>query len=141
MPDMRAINTAVIDEFRRSGGALSGKMAGRPILLLTTTGRTSGTPHTTPLVFVDDGGRRVVVASNGGARTEPDWYRNLLASPNATVEVGTITIDAVASVTAGTERARLFDQLTATFPEIADYVTSAGREIPVVVLAKAHEDG
>lgn len=130
-------NPAIIDEYRRSGGTLSGVLAGLPVLLLTTTGRTSGRPHTTPLGYVSDGVRLVVAASAAGAPEDPDWYRNLVASPTVTVEVGTDTFTAEAAVATGTDRDRYFDQLAAALPPLAGYAAGAGREIPVVVLTPA----
>jgi deazaflavin-dependent oxidoreductase (nitroreductase family) len=81
--DMRAHNQKVIEEFRANGGA-----GDRPLLLLTTTGVRSGARRTTPMMYVPDGDRLLVIASNAGAPKHPDWYRNLAADPRVTVEVG-----------------------------------------------------
>ena len=139
--DMRAINPAVIAEYRRSRGRLSGDMAALPVLLLTTTGRRTGERHTTPLGYVEDDGRYVVAASAGGAPSDPDWYRNLVASPRVTVEAGPDAWAAVATVADGPDRVHLFDRLAATLPGMADYAATAGREIPVVVLTRGEADG
>jgi deazaflavin-dependent oxidoreductase (nitroreductase family) len=132
--DLKSINPAVIEEYRRSGGSLTGPMAGLPVLLLTTTGRRSGGSHTVPLGYVQDGAGFVVAASAGGAPADPDWYRNLSASPTVAVEVGADRYRAHARRATGPDRDRLFDRLAATLPGLADYAVSAGREIPVVVL-------
>lgn len=137
MTDMREHNRALIAEYRQSEGALSGPMAGAPIVLLTTSGRRSGRPHTTPLGFVEDRGRLVVAAANGGAVGDPDWYRNVVASPTVSVELGSRAWRAVAEVVDGAERDRLFGRLADTLPGMTDYAAAAGRTIPVVVLAEA----
>jgi deazaflavin-dependent oxidoreductase (nitroreductase family) len=131
---MTAINTSVIEQYRRNGGRLSGPMADLPVLLLTTTGRRSGRPHTTPLGYVTDGARFVVAASAGGAAADPNWYHNLLAVPSVTIEVGPDTHTAQASIARGAYRDRLFDRLAATLPGMSDYAARRTREIPVVVL-------
>src|SRR5438105_2972444 len=86
--DMKAFNRKLIEEFRANRGQLSGQMAGRNLLLLTTTGARSGQPRTTVLGFGKDGNRYVVVASGNGAPRHPAWYVNLQANPVVTVEVG-----------------------------------------------------
>jgi deazaflavin-dependent oxidoreductase (nitroreductase family) len=139
--DMRAINPGVITEYRRSGGRLSGERAGLPVLLLTTTGRRTGEPHTTPLGYVEDEGRHVVAASAGGAPSDPDWYRNLVASPRVSIEVGAGAWAAVATIAVEPDRQHLFDRLASTLPGMSDYATAAGREIPVVVLSRERAGG
>ena len=81
-------NQAIIKEFRANGGKVGGRFAGTPVLLLHTTGARSGQPRVNPVVYTTDGGRLVIVASKGGAPTNPDWYYNLVANPVVTVEVG-----------------------------------------------------
>lgn len=132
--DMSAINPEVIDEYRRTGGVLSGEMAGLPVLLLTTTGRRSGESRTTPLGYIEDRGRFVVGAAAGGAPSDPDWYHNLVAYPSVTVEVGWDAHAAEATVTTGPERDRLFERLASTLPGMRDHGATVEREIPVVVL-------
>jgi len=136
MMDMREMNQAVIAEHRRTGGQVTGELAGIPVLLLTTTGRRSGRPHTTPLGFVDDGGRLFVAGSNAGSPTHPNWYRNLLVTPSATVEVDGRTVDVTAVELHGDERDRAFERLKAALPPMADYEAIAGRTIPVVALVE-----
>src|SRR2546421_2627703 len=86
--DMKAFNKQLVEDFRRNGGELSGPMAGRKLLLLTTIGARSGQPQTVVLGFGREGDRFLIIASNNGAAQHPFWYRNLLAKPEVTVEVG-----------------------------------------------------
>jgi deazaflavin-dependent oxidoreductase (nitroreductase family) len=107
---------------------------GSKILLLTTTGRTSGEPRTTPLIHVADGERWVVIASNGGADHHPAWYRNLEADREATVEVKADEVPVVATTAEGEERERLWTAMIGEWPAYDDYQAKTEREIPVVVL-------
>src|SRR5215203_5128043 len=107
MADNNDFNQQVIAEFRANGGKVGGMFEGSPMMLLTTTGAKSGQPRTAPLVYTTDGDNIVIIASKGGAPTNPDWYHNLLANPIATVEVGTDRYEARARVTSGEERTRL----------------------------------
>src|ERR1700684_1143228 len=100
-------NRQIIEEFRAHGGKVGGPFEGAPMLLLTTTGAKSGQARTAPLVYLPDGDRYVVFASKAGAPTNPDWYHNLVANPNVRIEVGTSTIEVVASEAIGAERDRL----------------------------------
>ena len=109
---------------------------GSKILLLTTTGRSSGEPRTTPLIHRVDGDRWVIVASNGGATDDPAWLKNLQASPQATVEVKADTVPVVASVAEGDERARLWAQMNEVWPDYDAYQAKTDREIPVVLLTR-----
>src|SRR6266571_8130919 len=103
MADRNDWNRKMIDEFRANGGKVGGMWEGRPLLVLTTTGAKSGRRHTTPTMYLRDGNRLLVFASKGGAPTHPDWYHNLVAHPEVTVEVGTETFDAIAVVTEDSE--------------------------------------
>lgn len=107
---------------------------GSKILLLTTTGRTSGEPRTTPLIHVADGDRWVIIASNGGAADDPAWFKNLTAAPDATVEVKADTVPVTATIAEGDERARLWAQMNEVWPDYDVYQAKTDREIPVVVL-------
>jgi deazaflavin-dependent oxidoreductase (nitroreductase family) len=129
-------NQQVIAEFRANGGKVGGPFAGSPLLLLTTTGAKSGQLRTTPLVHTMDGDRIVIIASKGGAPTNPDWYRNLVANPTATVEMGTEKFQVRARVAEGEERQRLYDHQAALMPNFAEYQTKTTRQIPVVVLER-----
>ena len=122
--------------FRLTRGLVGSRMGkSMPVLLLTTTGRKSGKRRTTPLLYIEDAGRYVVVASVGGAPKHPAWYLNLQADPSATLEVRGRTL-AVRAETAGPEeRARLWRALTAMYPTYDTYQARTAREVPVVVLA------
>lgn len=137
MADRNDFNQNLIDEFRANGGKVGGMFADRPMMILTTTGAKSGQPRTIPLVYTTDGNRYVIIASKGGAPTNPDWYYNLLANPAATVEVGTETFPAQASVASGAERERLYAAQAELMPAFADYQKNTPREIPVIVLERA----
>src|SRR5215210_5617877 len=104
---MKAFNQNLIEEFRANDGKVGGRFEGRPVLLLTTTGAKSGRQFTIPLVYLQDGERRLIFASKAGAPGHPDWYHNLVANPTVKVEVGTETYDARAVVITGDERDRL----------------------------------
>jgi deazaflavin-dependent oxidoreductase (nitroreductase family) len=122
--------------YRDTAGARGYDWRGAKILLLTTTGRTSGEPRTTPLIHRVDGDRWVVIASKGGAPDHPDWYKNLQADPEATIEVQADEVPVVATVAAGDERNRLWGTMTEAWPAYDDYQGKTEREIPVVVLTR-----
>ncbi|GLZ39483.1 nitroreductase/quinone reductase family protein [Actinokineospora sp. NBRC 105648] len=129
-------NDQVITEFRANQGRVGGYFEGARLILLTTTGARSGTPHTTPLGYLPDGGERVIViGSAGGSPRHPDWYRNLLANPSATVEDGILTYDADATVLTGPERAEVWARAVEADPGWAAYQEKTTRELPVVALA------
>jgi deazaflavin-dependent oxidoreductase (nitroreductase family) len=132
----REFNRGVIEEFRANQGRVSGPFEGAPMMLLTTTGAKSGQARTSPVVYTRDGERFVIVASKAGAPTHPDWYHNLVANPEVIVEVGEDTFSARAVVTAGEERARLYDAHAALMPNFAEYARNTTREIPVVALER-----
>jgi deazaflavin-dependent oxidoreductase (nitroreductase family) len=135
-PVFRAFTRAHVALFRASRGRFGARIGKHaPVLLLTTTGRRSGKRRTSPLLYVEDGDRHVVVASAGGAPAHPAWYLNLRADPAATVEVGGRSF-AVSAETAGAdERARLWPKVTQIWPRYDDYQAKTKREIPVVVLS------
>lgn len=122
--------------YRETAGQHGYQWRGATILLLTTTGRKSGEARTTPLIEREDDDRWVVVASKGGAPTNPSWYENLLADPDATVEVRDETVPVRASTAAGEERARLWSLMTEDWPAYDDYQAKTDREIPIVVLSR-----
>ena len=127
-------NEQIIEEFRANEGRVGGRFEGTPLLLLHHTGAKSGKSRINPLAYLSDGGRYVVFASKGGSPTNPDWYHNLKAHPNTTIEVGTDTIDVVASEATGEERERLFGIQAERVPPFAEYQTRIERLIPVMVL-------
>jgi deazaflavin-dependent oxidoreductase (nitroreductase family) len=107
------------------------------MVLLTTTGAKTGRPHTTPLVCLKDGDRIAVIASKGGAPTHPEWFLNLRANPDATLEVGTERYPVKAVITSGEERDRLFQKQASLIPTFGDYQKRTSRTIPVIVLERA----
>ena len=128
-------NQRVIDEFRAHQGRVGGPFEGGRLLLLTTTGARTGTPHTTPVAYFPDGGERVlVIASAAGSPKHPDWYHNLLAHPRVTVESGVFTYEAEAVVLAGEERERAWARAVGADPGWAEYQKKTDRIIPVVAL-------
>jgi deazaflavin-dependent oxidoreductase (nitroreductase family) len=131
---MADFNQQIIDEFRANEGKVGGPFEGAPMLLLHSTGAKSGTERVNPMVYrqLDDGW--AVFASKGGAPTHPDWYHNLRANPEATVEVGTESIDVEAHVAEGDERERIWSAQKAIMPGFADYERNTIRTIPVIVL-------
>jgi deazaflavin-dependent oxidoreductase (nitroreductase family) len=133
--DMRAKNREVIEQFR-AGGEIPGMHRER-LVLLTTVGARSGNRHTTPMMFHREGDALLVIASNTGAPKDPDWYRNLVADPRVTVEVGDERYEAVAKPATGAEYERLWSMITELYPFFADHKAKAGRDIPVVVLSRA----
>jgi deazaflavin-dependent oxidoreductase (nitroreductase family) len=127
-------NAQIIDEFHANQGRVGGMFEGATLLLLHHTGAKSGLSRINPLVYQSDNGRYVVFASKAGAPTNPDWYHNLKAQPNVTIEIGTDTIDVVASEATGQERERLYGTQAERFPQFADYQHKTERVIPVIVL-------
>ena len=122
--------------YRETKGERGYRWRGTTILLLTTQGRTSGEPRTTPLIHRTDGDRWVVVASKGGAPEHPGWYENLLADPEATIQVKAEKIPVRAMTASGEERARLWSLMTEVWPAYDDYQQKTDREIPVVVFTR-----
>src|ERR1700737_3800122 len=128
-------NAEIIEEFHANDGRVGGMFEGTPLLLLQHTGAKSGKSRINPLAYLSDGGRYVVFASKGGAPTNPDWYHNLKAHPNVKIEVGTDTIDVVASEATGEERERLYRTQAERAPQFAEYEKQTERVIPVIVLS------
>jgi deazaflavin-dependent oxidoreductase (nitroreductase family) len=122
--------------YRETAGRRGYHWRGTDILLLTTTGRSSGELRTTPLIHRTDGDRWVIVASKGGAPDHPAWYENLRADPRASIQVLGEEIPVVASTASGEERARLWARLAEVWPAYDDYQRKTDREIPVVVLTR-----
>ena len=127
-------NAKVIEEFRTNGGRVGGVFEGQPLLLLHHTGARSGAARVNPLAYLADNGRYVIFASKAGAPTNPDWYHNLRAHPETSIEVGDATLAVVAGEAEGAERSRLFEAQVAAMPQFGEYARKTTREIPVVVL-------
>ena len=135
---MSDFNQGIIEQFRANNGKVGGYFAGANMLLLHTVGAKSGQARTNPLVYVTDGDRLVVIASKGGADHNPDWYYNLLANPDVTVELGTEQFQARATpVTEEPERSRLYAKMVEHRPGFADYEQKTSRKIPAIVLERA----
>lgn len=120
--------------YRRTGGRIGGRIVGMPVLLLTTTGRHTGRPHTNPLTYLPHGDDLAVIASNGGARSHPDWFLNLRAHPAAYVQVGSRRFAVRAREAEGPEREALWARAVRRYGGYAGYQTRTRRRIPVVVL-------
>jgi deazaflavin-dependent oxidoreductase (nitroreductase family) len=128
--DMKAFNDKVITEFRANHGHFTGPMAGRSVLILTTTGVRTGKERTTVLGYGRDGASLVVIASDNGAPVAPAWYHNLLANPIATVELGPEPF----KVRARTARPEEREELAKAVPYLKQQQGLTEREIPIVVL-------
>jgi deazaflavin-dependent oxidoreductase (nitroreductase family) len=135
MSNQNDYDAKLVDEFRAKREA-GEPLTGRPLLLLTTTGAHSGKQHTKPMMYVRDGERLLVIASNAGAPRHPDWYRNVVAHPDVTVEVGGDTFDATAIVLEGDERERLWKMIIGSYPFFAEHQAKVERQIPVVALER-----
>ncbi|MFJ8054660.1 nitroreductase/quinone reductase family protein [Streptomyces sp. NPDC096142] len=134
-------NQPIIDEFRANKGRMSGYFEGARLLLLTTTGARTGNPHTTPVGYLPDGDRVLVIASAAGSDRHPDWFRNLVAHPHVTVESGVFTYDAEAVVLTGEERDEVFARAVEADPGWAAYQEKTERVIPVVALHSLAQGG
>ena len=134
MSEVHDWNRKMIEEFRANHGQLGGPFAGRTMLLLHHKGAKTGTERVNPLAYqpLDDG--YAVFASKAGAPTNPDWYYNLIANPDATAEIGDGTIPVHARVAGGDERERIWTKQKANIPTFADYEEKTDRQIPVIIL-------
>ena len=130
-------NRAIIEEFRANDGKVGGRFAGASMLILHTTGAKTGAEREHPLVYADRGGDVVVFGSKAGAPSHPAWYLNLVANPEATIEIGTETRKVVARVAEGAEREEIWSAQKKRMPGFADYEQKTSREIPVVILERA----
>ena len=126
--------------FRATNGRLGSRwrigrkfLRGIPVCLVTTTGRRSGQPRTVPLLYLRDGADVIVVASQGGMPRHPDWYHNVMASPEVRVELTGSSFDGTARVADAEERARLWPMLVDLYPSFEIYAARAEREIPVII--------
>ena len=136
--DTAAFNERVIEQFRanRGRGRIGDRLDASRLLLLTHTGARTGTRRTTPVMFLRLKGRLCVIASNNGAPRHPDWYRNLVAHPEVTVELGDETFPATAVVPTGRERDELFAEAVRQHPFFAEHQDRTERTIPVVELRR-----
>jgi deazaflavin-dependent oxidoreductase (nitroreductase family) len=134
---MTDFNTKIIEEFRAKGGKLGGQFEGAPMLLLHSKGAKSGIERVKPVMYRQVGDSFAVFASKGGAPNNPDWYYNLVAHPETTVEVGSETIPVVAHVADDAERGPIWEAQKRDYPGFADYEKATARQIPVVILERA----
>jgi deazaflavin-dependent oxidoreductase (nitroreductase family) len=137
MPDWdpAEFTRALIADMRAHGGrAASGPMAGKPLMVLTTTGARTGEPRTSIVTYHKDGDRFAIAASMGGAPKHPAWYHNLVANPEATIEVDNETFKVRATDTSGAERDRLWDEHVVLLPEFGEYPKKTDRTIPMLLL-------
>ena len=133
MPDdQQAYNAGLIEEFRANGR----RLGDRQLLLLTTVGARTGKARTTPMMYVRDGDRLLVIASNAGAPKHPGWYHNLAANPRVTVEVAGEEYPATATALTGDEYAQRWKAIVADYPFFADHQAKVSRLIPVVALTR-----
>jgi deazaflavin-dependent oxidoreductase (nitroreductase family) len=130
-------NKNIIDQFRENGGKVGPPFENTPLLLLHQKGRKSGKEYINPLAYQQlEDGNIAVFGSKGGMPTHPEWYLNIIANPNVSVEVGTETFEAKARVAEGDERERIWTKQKKEFPGFADYEQRTTRQIPVIVLEK-----
>jgi deazaflavin-dependent oxidoreductase (nitroreductase family) len=133
---MADFNAQVIAEFRDNHGKVGGSFEGAPLLLLHSTGAKSGEERVSPMMYLPDGDRFLVFASKAGADTNPDWYHNLKAHPEARIEVGDDTIDVIAEELPRAERDAKYAEQAALYPGFADYEKKTDRVIPVLALTR-----
>ena len=137
MVDFDDFNSKLIAEMRANGGKAGGMFEGAPLLILHSTGAKSGQTRLAPLVYTGTADKPVIIASKGGAPTNPDWYVNLKANPSATIEIGNETRLVTAIEVTGAERDRLFARMVAERPDFGKYQENTTRIIPVLMLEPA----
>lgn len=123
-----------VDLYERSGGLEGTTLRDLPVVILTNRGASSGTIRKTPLMRVEHDGTYAVVASQGGAPTNPSWYANLVADPHVELQDGPVKTDRLAREVTGDEKAVWWDRAVTAYPDYADYQTRTDRQIPVFVL-------
>lgn len=131
---MSDFNQKIIAEFRANAGKVGEPFEGKPLLLLHTTGAKSGKERINPLMYLADDDRYVIIASKAGADSHPDWYYNILANPEVSIEVGAKQLDAVATITDEPERTRLYEKMETQSDAFTDYKNKTSRVIPVIAL-------
>ena len=130
-------NKQIIEEFRANDGKVGGNFANNTLLLLHTRGAKSGQERVNPLVTIEDGDRLVVVASKGGAPTNPDWYYNVVANPGVEVEYGSEKYEARATVTSEPERSELYGKMEEVLSAFTTYKEQTTRVMPVITLTRS----
>lgn len=135
---MRTANTLAVTLYQRSGGRIGGTAKGVPVLLLTVPGRRTHVPHTVPVAYFEHDGGYLVTGTSGGSRQEPQWFRNVRATPTGRVEIGRRVLDVDVRVAGPDERLELWtDVVLAQARSFAHYEEKSGRAIPVAVLTPA----
>ena len=135
-PDDDLFGEEHVRVYRETAGERGYHWRGTTILLLSTKGRVSGEARTTPLIHRTDGERWIVVASKGGAPKNPGWFENLMANPDAAIQVKGEEVPVHATTAEGEERSRLWSLMTEVWPAYDDYQIKTTRQIPVVVLTR-----
>jgi deazaflavin-dependent oxidoreductase (nitroreductase family) len=129
-------NAQNIEEFRANHGRVSGPFEGAPLVILHTVGARSGEPRTNIMMYLADGDRYLLFASNAGADTHPAWYFNIRANPRVRIEVGDDVFDAKVTELTGAERDEKYAEQARRYPGFAEYEQKTSRIIPVVALAR-----
>jgi deazaflavin-dependent oxidoreductase (nitroreductase family) len=130
---MKWMGRATTLVYRLSNGKLGGTFQSSPVALLTTTGRKSGEPRVSPLLYLREGGRVILVASQGGRDTNPVWYLNLKANPKVSVQIKGEVLQLQARDASAQERDEYWTKLTAMYPTLDDYQAWTDRVIPIVI--------
>jgi F420H(2)-dependent quinone reductase len=130
---MKWMSRATTLVYRLSNGKLGGTFQSSPVALLTTTGRKSGEPRVSPLLYLREGGRVILVASQGGRDTNPMWYLNLKANPKVSVQIKGEVLQLQARDANAQERDEYWTKLTAMYPTLDDYQSWTDRVIPIVI--------
>lgn len=136
MSEVNEWNKAIIKEFRENGGKVGGQFENADLILLHTIGAKSGLERINPVAYFTDNGNYVVIASKAGAPDNPDWYHNIVAHPEFSVEVGTEQFPVQAIVAEEPARTELFTKMVAKSPGFGEYQQKTERIIPVVVLSR-----
>ena len=136
MSDPNDMNKQVIEEFRANEGKVGGFFANADLVLLHTIGAKSGKEYVTPLMTMQDGEQLFVIASKGGAPTNPGWYYNLMANPDVEIEYGTERFKVTAAIAEEPKRAELYSKMAAKHHFFAEYAENTERVIPVVTLTR-----
>jgi deazaflavin-dependent oxidoreductase (nitroreductase family) len=129
-------NKVIIEEFRANKGKVGGHFQNATLLLLHTVGSKSGKKRINPMMTIQEGDQYIVVASKGGAPTNPDWYYNLVANPEVSLEFGTEIFDAVAKETTDPERSELYAKMSEKYPFFDEYARNTDRVIPLILLTR-----
>ena len=132
-------NARIISELRANNGHAGGEWEGIPLLILHHTGTQSGVRRANPVAYLPEGEGYLIWAANGGAPRSPDWYHNLKANPQTTIEVGGETIDVDAQEASGAERERLFSKATGHYPQLLEASRKTERVIPFLVLTPSSD--